>query len=136
MSQAGYWHFNRKVHKKAYEALSYYLQETVTKNKEVLLLVDLNRSYQNLLIEFDGEEFIDITSSSQKLEEKKLGDDILISSETSRKGNVLYSASMYLEKVVRKADFKDNDLKGKNREMVLMLRKEILSAKKSFYINI
>ena len=43
---------------------------------------------------------------------------------------------MSLEKVVRKADFKDNDLKGKNPEMVLMLRKEILRAKKSFYINI
>ena len=56
---------------------------------------------------------------------KHNGDDILISSGTSNKGNV-YSASMSLEEAVRK----DNDLKGKVGEMVLMLRKEIFRAKK------
>ena len=53
------------------------------------------------------------------------GDDILISTGTSSKGNA-YSASMSLEEAVRK----DNDLKGKVGEMVLMLRKEIFRAKK------
>ena len=61
VSHTGYWHFNREVHKKAYEALSCYLKETVIKNKELLLLVDLNRYYQHLLPEFGGEEFIDVT---------------------------------------------------------------------------
>ena len=133
VSNAGYWYFNREVHKKAYEALSCYLKETVTKNKEVLLLVDLNRYYQHLLTKFGGEEFIDVTSSSQKLEErtrKHNGDDILISSGTSRKGNVVYLASMSLKKAVKKEDFKDNYLKGKVLEMTLMLRKEIFRAKK------
>ena len=133
MSHAGYLHFNREVHKKPYEALSFYLKENVIKNKAVLLLVDLNRYYQHLLTEFRGEEFIDVTSSSQKLEErirKHNGDDILISSGTSRKGNVVYSAFMSLKEAIRKVDFKDNDLKGKVREMALMLRKEIFRGKK------
>ena len=76
---AGYWRFNREVHKKAYETLSCYLKEAVIKNKEVLLLVDFNRYYQHLLTEFGGDEFIDVTSISQKLEEiirKHNGDDL------------------------------------------------------------
>ena len=116
MNHAGYWHFNREAHKKAHEALSFYLKETVTKNKAVLLLVDLNRYCQHLLTGFGGEEFIDVTSSSQKLEErirKHNGDDILISSGTSRTGNIVYSASISLKEAIRKVDFKDNDLKGK-----------------------
>ena len=134
MSHAGYWHFNREIHKKVYEALSCYLKETVIKNKELLLLVDLNRYYQHLLTEFGGEEVIDVTSRSQNLEErirKHNGDDTLISSGTSRKGNVVYSASMSLKEAVRTVDFKVNDLKGKIREMALMLRKEIFRAKKN-----
>ena len=98
-----------------------------------MLLVDLNRYYQHLLTEFGG-QFIDVTSNSQKLEEiirKHNGDDILISSGTSRKGNVVYSASMSLKEAVKKVDFKDNDLKGKVREMALMLRKKIFRAKKT-----
>ena len=133
MSHAGYWHFNREVHKKAYEALSSYLKETVIKNKELLLLVDLNRYYQHLLTEFGGEEVINVTSRSQNLEErikKHNGDDTLISSGTSRKGNVVYSASMSLKEAVRTVDFKINDLKRKVRETALMLRKEIFRAKK------
>ena len=139
VSHAGYWYFNSEFHKKAYETLSCYLKETVIKNKEVLLLVDLDRYYQHLLTEIGGEELIDVTSSSQKLEErirKHNGDDILISSGTSRKGNVVYSASMSLKEAVRKVDFKDNDLKGKVREMALMLRKEIFRAKKPCYLRI
>ena len=76
---AGYWRFNREVHKKAYETLSCYLKEAVIKNKEVLLLVDFNRYYQHLLTEFGGDEFIDVTSISQKLKEiirKHNGDDL------------------------------------------------------------
>ena len=49
----------------------------------------------------------------------------------SRKGNVVYSASMSLKEAVRKVEFKDNDLKGKVREMALMLRKKIFRAKKT-----
>ena len=37
---------------------------------------------------------------------------------------------MSLKEVIRKIDFKDNDLKGKVREMALMLCKEILGQKK------
>ena len=36
---------------------------------------------------------------------------------------------MSLKEVIRKIDFKDNDLKGKVREMALMLCKEILGQK-------
>ena len=84
VSHARYWHFNREVHKKTYEALSCYLKETAIKNKEVLLLVHLNWHYQHLLTEFGGDEFIDVTSSSQKLEGRirKHRDDIVISSGT------------------------------------------------------
>ena len=99
-----------------------------------MLLVDLNWYYQHLLTEFGGEEVIDVTSRSQNLEErirKHNGDDTLISSGTSRKGNVVYSASMSLKEAVRTVDFKVNDLKGKIREMALMLRKEIFRAKKT-----
>ena len=98
-----------------------------------MLLVDLNWYYQLLLTEFGGDKFIGVTSSSQKLEErirKHNGDDILISSGTSRNGNVVYSASMSLEEAARKVDFKDNDLKGKVREMALIVPKEIFRAKK------
>ena len=56
---------------------------------------------------------------------KHNGDDILISSGTSSKGDV-YSASMSLEEAVRE----DNDLQEKVGEMVLMLCKEIFRAKK------
>ena len=89
------------------------------------MLVDFNRHDRHLLTEFEGDKFIDVTSSSQKLEgtiRKHNGDDILIST---------YSASMSLEEAVRKGDIKDNDLKGKVRKMALMLRKEIFRSKKS-----
>ena len=56
---------------------------------------------------------------------KHNGDDILISSGTSNKGDV-YSASISLEEAVRE----DNDLQEKVGEMVLMLCKEIFRAKK------
>ena len=72
-----------------------------------------------------------LPQAHKKLEErirKHNGDDILISSGTSRKGNVVYSASMSLEEAVRKVDFKCNDLKGKVREMALMLHQVIKKA--------
>ena len=46
-------------------------------------------------------------------------------------GNVVYSVSMSLEEVVRKVDLKDNDLKGKVREMALMIHKKTFRAKKA-----
>ena len=91
------------------------------------MLVALNRCCKHLATEFGGDEFIDVTSSSQKLEEKirKHNGDILISSGTSKRGNVVYSASMSLKETVRKVAFKNNDLKGEVRGMALILRKEI-----------
>ena len=89
-SHTVYLHFNREVHKKVCEARSCYLKETVIENKEVWLLVNLNQNCQHLLTEFGGDEFIDVTSSSQKLGKwfrKYNGDDILIYSRKSRKGN-------------------------------------------------
>ena len=47
----------------------------------------------------------------------------------SRKGNVVYSASMSLKEAVRKVEFKDNDLKGKVRVMALIPCKKILLPK-------
>ena len=87
-SYAGYWHFKTEVRKKAYESLSCCLKETVIKNKEVLLLVDLNRYYQHLLTEFRRNQFINITSNSQKLEErikKHNGDDIIFNPVENQK---------------------------------------------------
>ena len=43
---------------------------------------------------------------------------------------------MSLEQAVRKVDIKDNDLKGKVREMALMLRKEIFRSKKSYRFKV
>ena len=64
VKRSGYWHVNRDVHSKAFEALTCYLKDTVS----MLLLADLNRYYTHLLHEFGGENFIDASSSSQKLE--------------------------------------------------------------------
>ena len=68
LKRSGYWYVNRDVHSKAFEALTCYLKDTVVNDTEVLLLADLNRYYTHLLHEFDGENFIDASSSSQKLE--------------------------------------------------------------------
>ena len=91
----------------------------------------MNRHYQHLLTGFGGDEFIDVTSNLKKIEEKlrKHNDDnTLISSGKSRKGNIVYSASMSLKETVRKIDVTDNDLK-EVQEMVLIFRKEIFNAK-------
>ena len=91
-----------------------------------------------MLTEFGGDELIDVTSSSQKLSEtirKHNGDDISISSGRSRKGNVVYSATMSLEEAIRKVDVKDNDFKGKVREMAVILRKEIFKAKRPLLLK-
>lgn len=88
-----------------------------------MLLVDLSRYYQHLLTKLGEDEFIDVTSSSKKLEEIIRiynGNDILKSSGKSRKGNIAYSASRYLEEVIKKADVKD----------ALTLRKEVFKSTK------
>ena len=122
-SDAGYRHFTRGSRES--------MQSSEIKKKEVLLLIDLNRHYQHLATGFGGDEFIDVTSNLKKIEEKirkHNGDDTLISSGKSRKGNIVYSASMSLEEAVRKTDVTDNDFK-EVPEMALMFRKEIFNAK-------
>ena len=105
----GYWHVNRDVHSKAFEALTCYLKDTVANDKEVLLLADFNRYYTHLLHEFDGENFIDASSSSQKLEEKiknQIGDEKSIMNGNALKGNIVFSSSMKLQEAITKLDTK------------------------------
>ena len=80
--------------------------------------------YQHLLTKLGEDEFIDVTSSSQKLEEiirKHNGNDILKSSGKSREGNIAYSASRYLEEGIKKEDVKDT----------LTLRKDVFKSTKT-----
>ena len=73
------------------------------------MLVHLNRYCSHLLTQFGEDKFIDVTSSSQKPDDKirkHNGDDILISSGKSRKSSIVYSASMSLKEAVREVELK------------------------------
>ena len=128
-TSASIWHLNREIHKKAFEAL--YLQEVVTENKGVLMLIDVNNYYCHLLHEFQGNT-LDVTSTVQKLEQLKkyYGEKICIVRGNKRKGNILYVSSLSLDEAVQKLDIKGDDMETKVRDIALLLREEINRAER------
>ena len=128
------WHIQRESHAQSFEALTSFVDRSIFEANEVLLLTDINNHYQYLLKEFGGTEYEDSRSTAQKLEEKlrsHYGGKIGIVNGHTRKGNIVFSATMSVEEALRRQDNRAADLKAKIRDTALALRAEINKARKT-----
>ena len=84
-----------------------------------------------MLYEIGGSEFEDIQSSSQKLQIKFLeyyGDYLIVHKGTTKRGSIIFSASLEVEKALRKEVCFQNKLKTQIRDVAFELRKSIMNA--------
>ena len=127
------WHETRNIHSEAFEALIYYIEETVLDNNEVYFVKDINSYYQALLHEIGKERAQDLESTTQKLEEKLLkhfGDKIKISKGIKGRGNIAFSSSIDVEDVVRKQQSEKASVDTQLKTIAFMLREAIFDADK------
>ena len=134
MNSLDYWHHAREVYAKAFESLTYHLQETVIQGNQVLFVTDLNKYYQALIHEIGGDGFIDSCPTTQKLVEKlekHYTTEIQIT-KGSAKGTpmIIYNAAMSLEEAIKdqSLNMKINNENAKVRDVAFSIRKAILSA--------
>ena len=130
-SKKSEWHHIRETHKQAFEAICCFIDEKIMGNMEVYMLKDINNQYQELLYEIGGSEFEDIQSSSQKLQVKLLeyyGDELIVHKGTTKRGSIIFSASLEVEEALRNEVCFQNKLKTQIREVAFELRKSIMNA--------
>ena len=91
------WHEARRIHNEAFEALCFYVDDTVIKNNQVIHLTDLNSRYSALVYEIGGDQYCDVLITSQKLEAKLTdfyGEKIRILKGKTKQGNLVCNSSI------------------------------------------
>ena len=125
------WHEARYIHSEAFEALTYYVQETIIEDNEVHLLKDINSYYQALLHEIGKEKGYDLEPSTQKLEAKLVkhfGDQITITKSIKGRGMIIYSSSIDVEEVVRKQQSEKTNANTQLKNIAFKLREAVFNA--------
>ena len=129
-----YWHMESEVHQNAFDALCYYIQDTVIENQGVLFLTDVNRYYQALIHEYGGNDFNEAKPTNQKLSDKLKNyykDKInLAKCGSNNEGYVVYSTTMPVEEAIKKhsRNLKSMSLEAKVRKVAFLLRDAIMVA--------
>ena len=98
------WHKERDLHGNAFNALKVFIDEHIIVKKEVHLLSDINKYYESILREIGREEFKDVNSSAQKLEQKLLkqyGNNLKIDKGKTKWGNGISSSILKAEETLR-----------------------------------
>ena len=125
------WHIAGTSHNKSFDSLKEIIQKSVIDANEVQFLNDLNNHYIAIFRENACDGFPDISHSVQKLEEKiknAFGDSVAISTGRTRRGNIIYDASLSVEEILRKETLTSTkDVKIK--EVGFLIRKSILDCK-------
>ena len=119
------------MYKKAFDALSYYLEANVIQKRQVLFMTEVNSYYQALIHDFGGYEFKDIIPSPQKLLEKiQKQMDGKISTAKCTKGNLLFCSAMTIEDALKSQSNKNKTtgIQAKLRDAAFLLRQAIMEA--------
>ena len=98
------WYKERDLHDNTFNALKVFIDEHVIVKKEVHLLSDINKYYESLLREIVREEFKDVNSSAQELEQKLLkqyGKNLKIDKGNTKWDNVISSSVLTAEETLR-----------------------------------
>lgn len=107
------WHEARNIYAEAFKALTYYIHDHVIVNNEVFFVKHINSYYQGLLHEIGREKGYDLASTTQKLEDKLLKhfcEKVKKAKALKGKGNIIFSASIDIEEVVKKQQSKKQAL--------------------------
>ena len=126
------WHIARISHNKSFDSLKEIIQKSVMDAKEVQFLNDLNNHFIAIFHENVGDGFSDKSHSVQKLEEKiknAFSDSVAISKGRTRRGNIIYDASLSVEEILRKETLTSTKEDVKIKEVAFLTRKSILDCK-------
>ena len=124
------WHVSRKLHKDAFIRLLSFIDEEILIGKEVVLLSEINKSYQDILNELMGQIPEDFSYyKSSRLENKiteHYKDKIQVIKGKTIRGNLICSKEYTQEEALRKFDKKN--VQAKMKDVALMLRNAIFHA--------
>ena len=126
------WHIVRTSHNKSFDLLKEIIQNSAIDAKEVQFLNYLNNHYIAIFRENAGDGFSDTSHSVQKIEEKiknAFGDSVAISKGRTRRGNIIYDASLSVEELLRKETLTSTKEDVKIKEVAFLIRKSILDCK-------
>ena len=93
------WHQSRETHKKAFEIVCDFIEQSISQNNEVHLLKDLNNLYLAALGDIGGSKYKDFNISSDKLSTKiqdRYGEKIKLEKRNTKKRNVIFSAHPWI----------------------------------------
>ena len=126
------WHIARTSHNKSFDSLKEIIRKSVIDAKVVQFLNDLNNHYIVIFRENAGDGFSDTSHSVQKLEEKiknPFGNSVTISKGRTRRGNIIYDASLIVEEILRIETLTSTKEDVKIKEVAFLTRKSILDCK-------
>lgn len=93
-----HWHLFRATHKRAFETARNFTDESILQNNDVQLLKDLNKLYLATSGDIGGKKYRNLNISSDKLSTKiqdQYGEKIYLESRKTKKGNIIFSTSLY-----------------------------------------
>ena len=125
------WHISREIHAHSFESLCSFIDESVIENKNVHATSEVNNIYLSILADKMSCNVDNITSTTQKLEEKlisKYKDRIKIMKGKTKRGSIIFSSEMNVEEAFRRENSSQTKFDMQLKQIAYKIREAIMLA--------